>query len=86
MAEPTNSRALGRLYNVWWDTVWSAKHDYPEAEKSLEVRDTMRRTIEQIKLTESFLWPTLEDDNTIDLVSEVDPVTAASISASFCPF
>jgi DNA helicase II / ATP-dependent DNA helicase PcrA len=79
VAEPTNSRVLGKLYSMWWDTVWSQKHLYPEAEKSLEMRDTMRRTIEQIKLTESFLWPSLEDDNTVDLVSEVDPMTAASV-------
>jgi len=79
IAEPTNNRLLGRLYVMWWDTIWAKKANYPDTEKSLGARDDVRRAIDRMKLTEDFLWPSIESDELVELNSSLDPITAESL-------
>lgn len=79
IAEPTGSRLLARVYLMWWDTIWQITHHYPDAEKALESRDIVRRALEHVKLTEDFLWPSIEGDPLAAIDSEIDPITSASI-------
>jgi DNA helicase-2/ATP-dependent DNA helicase PcrA len=79
LAEPTNNRLLGRLYVMWWDTVWSKKVIYPNAEEALAARDTVRRSLDKVKLTEDFLWPSLESGALVEFDDSVDQFTVASV-------
>ncbi len=69
LAEPTNARALSRVFEMWWDTVrppapppLSDKDEEKHADQQLDTRHLIARALQQIKTTEDFLWPGPERD------------------------
>ena len=72
LAEPTSSRLLGRLYATWWDAVWDRQSLHPDEEQALIARDSVKRLLEKIKLTETFLWPGLEENSFASVTADLD--------------
>lgn len=60
LAEPTNGRRLGRVYqDVWWPMAVNAD---PEDEEAIDTRDQLERALRQISTTEDYLWPGPQGD------------------------
>ncbi len=69
LAEPTNSRALARLFELWWDVALAPslhnpieKEEIDPADQALAFREPIVRTLQKAKAIEDFLWPTGERD------------------------
>jgi DNA helicase-2/ATP-dependent DNA helicase PcrA len=59
LSQPTNSKALGRLYAEVW---WPINVDFAGDEGELQARDDARDLLNSLKFTEDFIWPGLQGD------------------------
>lgn len=59
LADPTNSRALARLYGEVW---WLGEADDPENDEWQTLQRQIVRALQELKYTEDFLWPGGEGD------------------------
>ncbi|MBN1428864.1 MAG: ATP-dependent helicase [Anaerolineae bacterium] len=72
LAEPTNGRALGRLYaDIWWPKATGSPDD-PEMALA---RDTIKRALNDLTTTEDFLWPGPESNWLASLVDTLDEMS-----------
>jgi DNA helicase-2/ATP-dependent DNA helicase PcrA len=88
LAEPTNSRALARLFGLWWDTLYAPPTEQLEDEEDFDgaahkgdgLREQIARDIQQVKAVEDFLWPTGERDWLAELQGVLEPEAVAALA------
>ncbi len=77
LADPTDSRALARVFtDVWWPL---AAPD-PDDEAALLVRSEVGQALRQLKTTEDFLWPGPEGDWLDTLDEKIAPEARAQLA------
>ncbi len=62
LADPLNSRHLGRLFAMWWGVHWSRGQWAQQEDQALEDRAQILQALEQVRGVEDFMWPVAGTD------------------------
>lgn len=73
LADPTNSRALGHLYAMWWETRLKNAGKSTEDEEARLICNQIVRDLQNLIVTEDFLWPGPGGDWLVEHLESLEP-------------